>query len=57
MNDVTADAVAVAAVAQCPTTAGNGIGNDIVHGPGPFDNYIGKRVPFYFAGTGVHSIF
>jgi hypothetical protein len=35
MNDAVADAVAVA---QCPTTADNGIG--ILHGSGPFDNYI-----------------
>jgi hypothetical protein len=37
MNDAVADAVAVA---QCPTAAGNG--NYIVHGSGPWDNYIGR---------------
>jgi hypothetical protein len=41
MNDVTADADAVA-VAQCPTAAANGNYNGIVHGSGPWDNYIGK---------------
>jgi hypothetical protein len=33
MNDVIA-------VARCRWTLRNGIGNGIVHGPGPFDNYI-----------------
>jgi hypothetical protein len=40
MNDVTADAVAIG---HCVTAADNG--NGIVHGSGPFDNYIERTAP------------